>query len=431
MLVAAAVFFILSSVLSVHSIYKVYSLGKTELFTWDNTLAQACAGGIVMGMLLAVGSIILWQPEFSDAAPTGVKIYIGAITTYLLSWTLFAWIGCPLPSPHTSGLSTAKFTYFTASVSEDASNRHLHVFFRMTVPIVLWCASQVTALIALLLIGSKTLGVDGLYTFLLVAQTFITVYTLIPDGYLYLNALMQRESDSTLKKYIKMCLVVLHSIVIAVIVGYLATRQNDNGTAAPNCTETLWQCPSNQPSSANAKWAKTIFEQNYTYTTAATLSHILNFGMPALYFVWLATYKNWVVLCNYAACIVVALYAAYIAKHNSQRTRPAVFYNLINVTELKDKSYRDQYDSFFSADASISMAGSAFMVMFLLNKKSSIYTWLATTIVLLASVTGCVLRTVAMMHYLSDISVGAGVGLLSALLYGGSVFSNDFAALQG
>lgn len=427
MLEGLTVAYVVAVALGAAASYRVYNKQLYNLFTCKTIQRQAWAGGIFQLLLFVIGSIVLWQPDYRNTAPQAVKVYIGALIAYYCVWAFFVHSADPKPRPLPQAfeqlLDVAPVSDNTVNNGdEDPLKRARSILLGIVLPVLLWCASQVTALVAVFIIGSKFDVVPADLYFVLASQILYTVYTLSWDGYIYVHTVLIRESNAVRYAYGKICRYIVFSATVLNIILHIVLRYTYyESPPIADCNQNKWQCPSHQPASINAKVAEYYATHGHNYIRAATTSHILNFSTAGIYFLALcAVYrKDWIVA-NYVACVVTAMFLGFTAKIMTQRERPAVHYNLTNVTELEHKDTRDYYNSFFSADAALAFAAASFVALHILgNKQSAVNIAVALTVIAVAAI-GSWLRIVAMMHYVADVATGAGVGLLLALVFSGS-----------
>ena len=438
MLEGLTVAYAVAVALAAYGSFRVYDRKLYKLFTCNTIRMQAWAGGLFQVLLFVIGSIVLWHSDYRKTAPHEVKLYIGALIAYYCTWFIFVLFANPKPRPLSQTYEQLlgdipmqpmsndnnNSSESSSSGEGDSKNRPYDILAWITLPVVAWCASQVTALVAIILIGDKFDKVPTHYYFVLVSQISYTTYTLSWDGYVYLHNVLLRESTTVKIEYAKICRNVVLALAISNIALHLSLRYTYyTKPRIADCDNKQWQCPSYQPTSINAKAAEYYATHGHNYLRAATASHFLNFTTAGLYFVGFAIKyrtKSWLIAATYATCVVTAMFVGLTAKILTQRVRPAVHYNLTNVTELRHKSVNDHYNSFFSADAAIAFAAASYVALHLLTLKRDTKHIIVSLIVVIVAGIGSWLRIVAMMHYVADVATGAGVGLLMALVFSGS-----------
>lgn len=368
----------------------LFATGNTSLFTWDNMQLQAVLGFLVQVFMIAETCSVLWVHALAPAdAVDAVQVFVLAQTAYQLFWALFV----------------------VVQHSE-------HLFLQRTLPIMGWSLSQATALVALFFVGSNT-GASAWFVAVLVMQVLVTDYTVVLDGYLYLGAMLRRESLLTRLRYAMWCRNALLLLCIGILIAFLITRHNQEDDPASVACTPNWTCPFLRPDSVNMRVASEFADMadSINYDAVAIVSHVINFGLPVAVFAGFAFAREGMKLLLLLACVATAAGAAFVAKYSTHRQRPAVHFNLTSATELANKPDSDQWASFFSGDTAVSASAAMFAVLHLCE-----HNCYGTAIaVFLTSLTGCLLRIAAMMHWTTDVATGIAVGGLLSMFFGPSI----------
>lgn len=368
----------------------LYRTGNVRLFTWHDRQLQGMVGLAVQLLMVASTCVVLWVPSIGNHAPAAdaVRVFVASQAAYQLAWAAYV------------ALQDCRF-----------------IGLRLTVPVVAWSLSQAAALAALFFVGSAV-PFSGWYFAVLIAQLLVTTYTVVLDGYLYLRAMLRREDHPVRVAYAQWARNVLYSLCLGQLLAYVLTRHKD---AAPTQCSSNWTCPFMHSAGINARIADRVAARNSSinYNAVAVASHIINFGQPALAVVGFFFAKQYMRVNMLINCVLFAAAAAHIAKNTTFRQRPAVHYNITNVTELQHRSANDALESFFSGDAAVSAAGATYIVLYLLEHNHKAAALLAT----LLALTGCMLRVIAMMHWTTDVATGIAVGSFAGIVFGSDIVS--------
>lgn len=161
------------------------------------------------------------------------------------------------------------------------------------------------------------------------------------------------------------------------------------------------------------------------FKMAATASHIINFGVVGVgvplelagmllaQFGQSSATRAGHTFVVYLLSVGMVYAITLLFKSAIPRQRPAAFFNMTNETELGSKDPADEFESFFSGDASLSAHAATFFFLFSGGIKPC---WRATGIFFFQclAVSGIFLRVVALMHWPSDILTGSAVGTVVA-----------------
>ena len=206
------------------------------------------------------------------------------------------------------------------------------------------------------------------------------------------------------------------STLIAALVIHKRTQADENNCTVDWCGErnaVLYDVSSH------------FSKEDIRFKMAATASHIINFGillvgvplelagMLLAQFGRASSARAGHTVVVYLLSVGMVYAITLLFKSAIPRQRPAAYFNMTNVTELGSKDATDEFESFFSGDASLAAHAATFFFLFSSGIKPC---WRATAIFFFQclAVTGIMLRVVALMHWPSDVLTGAAVGTLVA-----------------
>ena len=164
--------------------------------------------------------------------------------------------------------------------------------------------------------------------------------------------------------------------------------------------------------------------ENLEYKHVAYASHVINFGVLTagvpieIFFMRYYDYGAFDpdvprVLLMYLLSVGMVYAVTLLFKTTIPRQRPAAYFNMTNVTELGSKDAADEWESFFSGDSSIAVHAAVFFILFSTGIRRS-WRWAGSVLFLCLALAGLSLRVVALMHWASDVLMGAAVGLIVA-----------------
>jgi len=165
--------------------------------------------------------------------------------------------------------------------------------------------------------------------------------------------------------------------------------------------------------------------ENLKYKHVAYASHVINFGVVGagvpLEIFFMRYYDNNKaispdvprILLMYLLSVGMVYAVTLLFKTTIPRQRPAAYFNMTNVTELGTKNAADEWESFFSGDSSLAVHAAVFFILFSTGIRNS-WRWVGSVLFSCLALAGLSLRVIALMHWSSDVLMGAAVGLMVA-----------------